>query len=59
MTQLELLELALEGARERLHAAAHNFDVTRGRYEKSIDWIRKELAVYDKIKEQIDSAEKE
>ena len=58
MTELEILELALEGARARLDKATHNYELTRVRENECIEEIRTALLTYDRIKKMIEKCKK-
>lgn len=57
MSDREVLELALEGAKEKLAYAADIFASTRISGETHIENIRTALAEYDQIKELIKECE--
>ena len=57
MNEREILELALDGAREKLAHAADIFTNTRTSGETHIENIKTALAEYDKIKELIKECE--
>lgn len=54
MTKLEILKLALEGAKANLGSASHCYEVSIACTEDHIDRIRAALNSYDEIKELIE-----
>ena len=59
MTELEILELALEGAKTRLDQAIHYYQLTRSSDSANIDEVKAALLTYDNIKGMIEKCKTE